>query len=52
MCIPTAILTPRLGNNFSLNIAENINPISAITFITRGHSETAYLRPYSLLQGV
>jgi hypothetical protein len=26
MCIPTAILTPRLGNDFSLSIAENINP--------------------------
>jgi hypothetical protein len=26
LCIPTAILTPRLGNDFSLNIAENIIP--------------------------
>jgi hypothetical protein len=32
MCIPTSILTPRLGNNFSLNIAGNINPTNIRKF--------------------
>jgi hypothetical protein len=35
MCIPTAILTPRLGNDFSLNIAENINPTKMEIFSYR-----------------